>query len=432
MRIVSKPGGWCGALLFGLGLLAAPALRGDEVETHTERLETLLYVEGVDAVASDGQAVVPATPRRQVVAGAEAHFPRSARHPASRGLLPHGTLINDVEVRPVSHATCTQTECAATTCAKSPGQCAKKTNCTAARCEKSACAKSECAKSECGAEECSSGVAAVEAKACGACPASVVAATDGTATACSAEQKDCEQGRAVAGATCRSAGCEAKRAVKDRLPVRPNETAKVILELMETLGRSVLDGTEFQHAEELQTVFDAAPVSTRDALVQLIRSLEAEREACEAAGACATACEEEIVVDRPPFAEFVARSRAEAAPHHHHEAPPIPAGRRPWQPAWDGPGWGMGAVMPPPPMHAMYAASNGAYDNVAALRSTSELLDQEAAGLEHRRLFEQADQLRELAQRLRQQARELDARRAGRVADKWNDVPTYGEIHFGR
>ena len=75
-----------------------------------------------------------------------------------------------------------------------------------------------------------------------------------------------------------------------------SETAKVILELMETLGRSVLDGTVFQKPSQADQKWlkelDAAQVSPREALVQYIRALESQhnKAACSATACSKTAC----------------------------------------------------------------------------------------------------------------------------------------------
>jgi hypothetical protein len=86
------------------------------------------------------------------------------------------------------------------------------------------------------------------------------------------------------------------------LELGQGEAAKVILELMETLGRSVLDGTVFQKPspadEQWLKELDANQVSPREALIQYIRALEAhERKTSE--------------LQQPPLAELPAPQVAE-------------------------------------------------------------------------------------------------------------------------
>lgn len=74
--------------------------------------------------------------------------------------------------------------------------------------------------------------------------------------------------------------------------LQQNEAAKVILELMETLGRSVLDGTVFQKPSKADQKWlkelDAAQVKPREALIQYIRALEAQQ---RTASVCRNECE---------------------------------------------------------------------------------------------------------------------------------------------
>ena len=83
---------------------------------------------------------------------------------------------------------------------------------------------------------------------------------------------------------CKCAGCPGKQCQGScETQLEHGETAKVILELMETLGRSVLDGTVFQKPgqadqEWLKELSADGQVSPREALIQYIRHLESQEE----------------------------------------------------------------------------------------------------------------------------------------------------------
>ncbi len=80
---------------------------------------------------------------------------------------------------------------------------------------------------------------------------------------------------------CKCENCPGKGCKASESQSQHGEAAKVILELMETLGRSVLDGTVFQKEDKqehewLKELSADGLVSPREALIQYIRMLEAQ------------------------------------------------------------------------------------------------------------------------------------------------------------
>lgn len=157
------------------------------------------------------------------------------------------------------------------------------------------------------------------------------------------------------------------------LDLLPGEPAQEILELMESTGGSVLDGTLFnseEHSPEQERQL------RRSTIVQTIRQLQ-EEEIRKAAP-----------IPVPPATETLVN--------------------------WTTPVSPLSPVMPAPAVppvsnvsHASAAPSSTA--SVDELRRVCEQLDQAASNLERQELYQFADQLRETAQQMRLEARRLAA-----------------------
>jgi len=182
--------------------------------------------------------------------------------------------------------------------------------------------------------------------------------------------KCCKQacGRKVAdGGECEHSPCHkcpGPHASETSNSVQANETARAVLDIMDALGRSVIEGTEFEPEtvtipEELPTPL-SAPADIRSALIKYIHALEAERNSTGASSPLPVASD---VIGGEVWVQ--------------DEAPP---------------------AVPD--------------DVVNALRQSSWSLDEAAAQLEMLELYDRADQVRSLAQELRHDARRM---KSGRV-----------------
>jgi hypothetical protein len=214
----------------------------------------------------------------------------------------------------------------------------------------------------------------------------------------------------------------------------PGEAAKVILEIMETIGRSVLDGTLFQKPDPasekwLREISGAGQVRPRDALVKYIRALEDQKQhepqscadlarlpqcdvACKAE--CCTKCKQQACgngsapgqakcADCPLCQEKACTQLC--TPHMSADGP------RAFCNEDFCPGEGVHlanphavALEPPPP-----SPDNSPSQTIGILRGSSRELDDLAAALESQNLYYRADQLRDLAAQLRVEARHLQS-----------------------
>ncbi|MBX3414514.1 MAG: hypothetical protein KF708_17640 [Pirellulales bacterium] len=234
----------------------------------------------------------------------------------------HGILINDVFVAPVAHGESVYPCCENDSCCEK--SCARKTD--------------ECAG--CPAGECKAGGECVKHK--------------------KLAHKECKR--------CKDGNCPLsfernKSTASPRDPA--SETARAVLEIMDTLGHSVIAGTEFEPTatptpEELPSPL-TEPADIRAALVKYIRALESER----TAGVRETSAT--VNISDQPIVVSEMTTPAESSPA----------------------------------------------DTVDALRESSMALDDAASQLEALELYERADQVRALAQALRHDARRLKS--GGRV-----------------
>jgi hypothetical protein len=164
---------------------------------------------------------------------------------------------------------------------------------------------------------------------------------------------------------------------KTSTELKQGEAAKVILELMDTLGRSVLDGTVFEKPSEVDAQWlkdlGDSQATPREALIQYIRALESQQEQArqQAAHEADEHAAEEVI---PVSAEEIDLGEPQKATE---EVGEIDA-------------------------HLV----DDQHDEVESLRGSSEELEQLANRLERRENYLRADQVRELAGQLR-----LDARR---------------------
>lgn len=156
------------------------------------------------------------------------------------------------------------------------------------------------------------------------------------------------------------------------LDLLPGEPAQEILELMESTGGSVLDGTLFnsdEHSTEQERQL------RRSTIVQTIRQLQ-EEEIRKAAP-----------IPIPPATETLVNWTSPVSPL----APAVPAP----------------AV--PPASYAPAPASQASPASIDELRRVCDQLDQAASNLERQELYHFADRLRETAQQMRMEARRLAA-----------------------
>lgn len=254
-----------------------------------------------------------------------------------------GTLINDVHLRRVAHKEkiCKDGDCPTdSACEKAcRTECDSACGAAGGSCEKSSCQKP--GSSTCGTT-CDSVAGACDSSDCpGACTSDQVVVEDVTDTC---------------GERCAKRNKQAK--------VHPHEAAGVILELMESMGQRVLDGTEFQavctdHPTCLHE--EASTAGSREAIVRFIRALDAER----------------------------------AESHQRSEELPPPA---------------------PQP----YGSQTEIDQRVVTLREASAVLDQVSSDLESQDLYLGADHVRGLAHSLRQEARELQ-----RLGNGWSAPVSY-------
>jgi hypothetical protein len=237
------------------------------------------------------------------------------------------------------------------------------------------------------------------------CPARC-AATDGKCSKCA----KCD--------ACKCTNCSGKDCQGSGETLEHGETAKVILELMETLGRSVLDGTVFQKPgqadqEWLKELSADGQVSPREALIQYIRHLEAQEEQNRSR----QVVQEEIEVDFVSHPLLVGKSpcscpandcecpsACHACPATCRDCPAMHAECR------DCPEDGCACLAS---IHAPCLADD-AESEVEVLREMSAHLEMAAHELERREIYQRADQLREVAGQLRQDARRSSLARAAR------------------
>lgn len=186
------------------------------------------------------------------------------------------------------------------------------------------------------------------------------ASNNEAASPCRERTKDCG---ALGCPACKHGECSKRSAANgshEPASTQANETARAVLEIMDALGRSVIEGTEFEPAPVEQLEEIPAPLSDpsdiREALVKYIHALEAQH-VSEASASTETDEGEVWVHDEPVDVKPTAD------------------------------------------------------DAVVALRETSRSLDEAASQLEALELYERADQVRSLAQELRHDARRMKTAR---------------------
>jgi hypothetical protein len=177
----------------------------------------------------------------------------------------------------------------------------------------------------------------------------------------------------------------------------------VLLEVLDRIGPSVLEGTAFDNEScpaKCATGYGEIPQSIRQQLVEYVHMLEAE-DAC-ASEECTEICDEDemfpightIAVDPPcppcpvvPYA--MPTPNPYAAPPQAYASPP--------------------AYYPPAPYVATAVPCPAAGHNAAisALRDAAETLERTAAQLERHDLYDSADLTREMAGQLRLESRQL-------------------------
>lgn len=194
-------------------------------------------------------------------------------------------------------------------------------------------------------------------RACGAC-----AASHDQAAVCHDPAGCCTKG------SCKTA-CPESAHAETRAHQHHGETAKALLELMERLGPSLLEGTEFEFAAPpagLVPEFSARPLSIREQLVEHIRELEADGFEVECDASCPTS------TGYPQVESFRCINHA-------------------------------------PSMDDAAALADGQYvaASVEALREAAETLERTAANLERHNLYEPSDATRELAGNLRLEGRRM-------------------------
>lgn len=151
----------------------------------------------------------------------------------------------------------------------------------------------------------------------------------------------------------------------EKLDLDDEEPAKVILDIREQVGPKLFEGTIFEDAGwRARTSGTQDRTDQRAQLVRCIRDLQQNREQC--AGHCEVCCEAQCENECENHCEFAESAGGEEA------APTAQAA-------------------------------------VPALRQAWRQLDQAAELLEEQKLYDRADQLRSVAQQLREQAREADA-----------------------
>jgi hypothetical protein len=174
--------------------------------------------------------------------------------------------------------------------------------------------------------------------------------------------------------------------------LKQGEAAKVILELMDTLGRSVLDGTVFEKPTEVDAQWlkdlDASQTTPREALIQYIRALEAQEEQCHRCTADQAAhrtSDEEVVTFTAGEIEIGAPLEASVEEEDEEEE---------------------------------YADDvDDEQDEIESLRDAGEELDELANRLERRDNYLRADQVRELAAQLRFDARRVRSPEMAEMAE---------------
>jgi hypothetical protein len=222
---------------------------------------------------------------------------------------------------------------------------------------------------------------------------------------------------------CKCENCPGKNCKGPANSTEPEhgETAKVILELMETLGRSVLDGTVFQKPDEagqewLRELSADGQVSPREALIQFIRHLEAQQ------AQAAERQEEEFEVDFASHPLVINGGACScplqgcSCPSEGHDCPAECAECR----DFPSDGCASSGCADHPPSLAGCGGSE-----VEVLREMSSHLEMAANELERREIYHRADQLREVAGQLRQDARRTSLARKGRAPRS----PSHGDVH---
>lgn len=237
---------------------------------------------------------------------------------------------------------------------------------------------------------------------------------------------------------CKCDNCSGKDCKACETQLDQGETAKVILELMETLGKSVLDGTVFQKPgqedqEWLKELSADGQVSPREALIQYIRHLEAQQERSRKTSVAANEEVEELEFDVEfavcPLAKIqgVCQCPECECPGLCRNCPAECAE------CCDCPGAGMACAALA--VHAPRLQDEPGSE-VEVLREMSAHLDMAANELERREIYQRADQLREVAGQLRQDARHGSLARATRKRagvffsrERYPLVPPPADVH---
>lgn len=171
----------------------------------------------------------------------------------------------------------------------------------------------------------------------------------------------------------------ASDAAADKLQLQANEPAKVILDIRDKVGPKMFEGTIFEEPGwRARTSLDNHEDDARAQLVRCIRELAQSGD--QGGEQCCGGCCEFDTCD-PTNDCQCSQCQLEAC-----------AKSRAWHTA--------AAPLPARPPEALNSSS------VPALRQASRQLDSVAEMLEEQRLYERADELRGMAQTLRQQARE--------------------------
>jgi hypothetical protein len=224
-------------------------------------------------------------------------------------------------------------------------------------------------------------------------------------TACCAEGKQ----------ACKSGECGEQVARHGKS--RDGEAAKVLLEVLDRIGPSVLEGTTFDcDVCPLGNPADACiqPRSIRQQLVEYVHNLEAEN-CCDETD-CSDECGEEVTV--PIACGLAGDAPCPPCPVVPYAAPP----GSPYATAPAVPGYA-----PPTPYYAMpyvaYPAAAPQDAAISALRDAAETLERTAAQLERHNLYDSSDLTREMAGHLRHESRRLQ-RLGNEASGKGPEVET--------
>ncbi len=224
---------------------------------------------------------------------------------------------------------------------------------------------------------------------------------------------------------CKCNPCNGKQC--GETPLEHGETAKVILELMETLGRSVLDGTVFQKPGQadqdwLKELSADGQISPREALIQYIRHLESQEDQVRSRLAAQSEFNVDIDIElaSPPRSKSPCGCPGESCPALTRQASTCQAGACPAScrdcPAecaecFDCPSDGFVCTASADQVPCLHDAAGSEVD---VYREMSVHLEMAANELERREVYQRADQLREVAGQLRQDARRASVARAAR------------------